>query len=100
MQNSLKLPRFKSDRLLAKRKSNLTGGLTALVVLLPQALVFVAASEVEHKAEFYIAVVIGTVAVAFAISFLGKSFKAGYNLALTVNSQNDAATELHHSRNS
>lgn len=91
MQNSLKLPRFKGDRLPTKRKSNITGGVTALVVLLPQALVFVAASEVEHKAEFYIAVVVGTVAAALAISFLGKSFKAGYNLAPTVTSQNDAA---------
>ena len=75
MQNSLKLGSFKGDRLLAKRKSNLTGGLTALVVLLPQALVFVAASEVEHKAEFYIAVVVGTIAAALAISFLSQSFK-------------------------
>jgi MFS superfamily sulfate permease-like transporter len=100
MQSLLKLRRCQGERLLAKRKSNLIGGLTALAVLLPQALVFVAASEVEHKAEFSIAVVLGTVAAALAISFLGKSSKSGDNVTPTLTDQNNVATLLYHSPNS
>lgn len=91
MQNSLKLPRFN------KHKSNFTKGLTALVVLLPQALIIVAATEVEHT-EFYIAVVVGTVAAALAISFLGKSFKRGCDVIPALTKRNRAATLLHHSQ--
>lgn len=65
MQSSLKLTRSKRDRLL--NRSNLTRGLTAVVVLLPQALAFAAASGVELKAELYIAVVVGTVATALVV---------------------------------
>lgn len=93
MQSSLKLPRLKGDRLLAKRKSNLTKGLIA--ILLPQALIFVAASEVEHKAQFYLAVVIGTVAAALAISFLSTSLKRGCDVIPTLTKQNPKTTLLH-----
>lgn len=83
MQRSLKLTRFKCDRLLAHCKSDLTRGLTAVVVFLPQALAFAAASGVEPKAEFYTAVVAGTVAAALVFSpilqgsCLGKNLKGG-----------------------
>lgn len=97
MQSSLKLPRFKGDRLLAKRKSNLTKGLT-LAILLPQALIFVAASEIEHKVEFYIAVVVGTVAAALAISFLSTSVKGGCDVIPTLTKQNPKTTLLHDSQ--
>lgn len=97
MQSSLKLPRFKSDRLLTKRKSNLTKGLT-LAILLPQALIFVAASEVEHKAQFYLAVVIGTVAAALAIAFLSTSFKSGCEVIPALTKLKPKVTLLHDSQ--
>lgn len=68
MQSSLKVTRFQSDRLPVQRKNNLIKGLTAVVVILPQALVFAAASDIEAKAELYTAVVIGTVLAAWLIS--------------------------------
>ena len=92
MQSSLKLSRLKGDRLFAKRKINFTGGLTAVVVLLPQALAFAAASEVEPKAELYIAVVVGTVAAALVISGLGKNFKGGCGMKSPVTRPNNTAT--------
>lgn len=90
--HALKLTLVKCDRqaqsplrhrLLAHSKNDLTltKGLTAVVVLLPQALVFTAASGVEFKTELYTVVVVATVAAALIVSrslqgpYLGKSLK-------------------------
>ena len=81
MQSSLNVTRSTSSPLLAQRKSNSLGGFTAIAILLPQALAFVAASGIEAKAELYTAVVAGTVLVALAIArFLQRpSVKKNFN---------------------
>ncbi len=71
-----------------------------MVVLLPQALAFAAVSEVEPKAELYTAVVVGTVAAALVISYLGKNFKGGCSVKSAMARQNEAATLLCHPLNS
>ncbi|HAA27847.1 MAG TPA: hypothetical protein DCE56_09515 [Cyanobacteria bacterium UBA8553] len=77
MQSSLKVTPVKSDctprsargdRFLVQHKSNLIKGLTAVVVILPQALVFAAASGIEPKAELYTAIVTGTVLTAWLMT--------------------------------
>jgi hypothetical protein len=68
MQNSLKVTRFQSDRLPVQRKSNSIAAITAVAVILPQALVFAAASGIEAKVELYAAVAIGTVLAALSIA--------------------------------
>lgn len=67
MQTS-KLTRFKFERLLARSQSDFRRGLTAVVVFLPQALAFTAASGIEPKFELYTAIVVGTVVAALVVS--------------------------------
>lgn len=68
MQSPLQVTRFKSSRLLAPRKSNPVKALTAVAILLPQALVFAAASGIGAKAELYTTVLAGIVLAALAIA--------------------------------
>lgn len=68
MQNSLKVTRFQCDRPPVQRNSNSIVGITAVAVILPQALVFAAASGIEAKAELYTAVVIGTALIAWLVA--------------------------------
>ena len=93
-----KLTRVKGDRkvqfpsrhrLLNRSKNDhyLTRGLTAVVVLLPQALVFTAASEVEFKIELYAVVVVATVAALIVLRslqgpYLSKSLKENVSAAV------------------
>lgn len=82
MQNSLKVTSFPTDYLPVQRKSNLTKGLIAVVVILPQALALAAASGIEAKGELYTTVVAGTFLTALAIArslqgtYLKKTSKA------------------------
>jgi Sulfate permease family len=81
MKNPLKVTRFQFDPLPVQYKSNLTKGLTAVAVILPQALAFAAASGIEAKGELYTTVVAGTFLTALAIvrclqgTYLNKNFK-------------------------
>jgi MFS superfamily sulfate permease-like transporter len=70
MQNSLTVTRFQSDadRLPVQRKNNAIQRLTSIVVILPQALVFAAASGVEANVELYTAVFVGTILLLWPIA--------------------------------
>lgn len=70
MQNSLTVTRFQSDadRLPVQRKKNPIQRLTAIVVILPQALVFAAASGIEANVELYTAVLVGIILLFWPIA--------------------------------
>lgn len=68
MESSRKVTRFKSSFLPSTRQSKPFVGLTALVVLLPQALAFAAASGTEAKTELYTVFITGSVIIAWVIT--------------------------------